>query len=483
MTPSTRPQRESSEAALGGGVATLRVPAAGYRTASGASFGARIAIPVSLGLLLVVAAIASYCGAALTWDGASLFFSVLDGQRFEVPHGRFSVALFELPVLLAAKLTSQVRILELVYGATYACVPLAAAWCCWRIVRTVRPRLILWPLLWICLGAMPGQLFFVTECIIAIHCSWPLLLVVGTGFSRRRWLLFLLLCPFLFFLHPISGPLFVGFSVLGFACAWKKPTGGGQLLAAALLAVLGVLRAVVTWRDAYERSAVRTPWGPIWRELRLPVTGLLAIVALVAVIAGIHRLAPASRRHALRIAFGAVGIAAASFVLWVLDSPRWQNALHYRLMAPIAAVPFFVAASTAILRDPRARGDLRRGEGWLAMSAAGAYALVLGIQCVVWFHMRLALERQLVELPSCVPVLSLPLCRDSALRWWPTPSYALIIQGRAPRRLLLHDGNCLRRDFDRSLVLTPFPGARPRDVGWFDLRKIGLAPALGVSAP
>ena len=144
------------------------------------------AVAVALGLLLLVACVATYCGAALTWDGSSLLFSVLDGQHLKLPHDRYSLVLFQLPVLLASKLTDQVRVLELVYGAAYTIVPFAVAYGAWRLVREERPRLVVWPLLWTCLGALPGQMFFVTESLLTLQGGWLLLLIVGTRFSRRR---------------------------------------------------------------------------------------------------------------------------------------------------------------------------------------------------------------------------------------------------------------------------------------------------------
>jgi hypothetical protein len=424
---------------------------------------------------LAVAAVATYSGAALTWDGAALFFAFLDVQDLSLPHGRLSVALMQFPALFFSHHTTNVRALELVFGATYALVPVASLSASWLLLRAKYPRLIAWQFAWLCLGALPGQLFYVTESLIAVHVAWPLLFAVLTGVERRAVLPFLLGIAFLFELHPAAGLLFFVVGGAAAATALKDVPARRRLAAAALLLfAAGGARTWVSLHDPYELSQASADISRILQSLRLPHVALAsAAVAPLALLLA-HLVRPGSSAAP----FGIVGVLyacfAAALLPWALRAGAWQDELNYRFVAPFAAAPFLSCAAVVALARPFAAATLTVRDGALSVLGTAIFALVLCVQCSVWLGMRRSLESVLSRSDACIPMNAVSVCRNTALRWWSTPSYALVIQGHAPRALLLPGNECRRRKLSRVVPVNPwYP--RSRDTGWFDLTRTGRA--------
>ena len=441
---------------------------------SGARISTRDAalVGVALAFVLTVSVFATYAGAALSWDGASLLFAFLDVQDVSAPHGRWSVALLQLPTLLASRSTTDVRALELVYGASYTVIPPAALLLSWLTVHRTHPRLVVWHLLWLCFAALPGQLFFVTESLIAAHLAWPVLFAVLTGTSRAVLLPLALAAAFLFELHP-AATLFL---LLAFAAAAARAARDERhrarlLLIAATFVAAAVLRAWVSLHDPYEMQQASVPPWKIVASLRLPDIALAAaavapLALLVAQLVGVRMSG---------IATGIVFVLCACFVAgmgpWANDPHDWQDELNYRFVAPLVAAPFLLAAAAVALARP-ADTALRTADTRLCAALAVAYAAILSLQCVRWLGLRHGLESALAD-GSCTSMNAIPECRGTALRWWTTPSYALVVQGHAPAALVLPGKECRRRDLATVIPVNPWY-ERPRNVGWFDLTRAGL---------
>jgi hypothetical protein len=425
----------------------------------------------ALALPFLTAVIATYAGAALTWDGASLLFALLDTQEVSLPHARLTVALFQYPTLLASRFSSNVRALQIVYGLTYTLLPAASALASWQLVRRTHPRLVVWPLLWLGVGAVPGQIFFVTESLIATHAAFPLLLAVVTGLTPARGVFCLLTAIFMFGLHPVAGPLLLLVAAASAACAIQDPSRRRTfVVAAALLFCAGATRIAASLYDPYELSQAAQDLGATLESLHLPwlalVSGTLIPLAMLAA-----HLWPALRGAALGV-LAAMGLSFAYILIaYAFDARAWQDALNYRFIAPFAAVPFLVGAAIVTIATPRAHCYLAASDGWAALAGATLFATVLCVQSVKWLELRDGLDRALAR-GGCVSMSNVPVCRNTALRWWPTPSYALLVQGRAPRALLLPAGECGKKSLSRVIPVNPWY-VRPRDSGWFDLTQTG----------
>ncbi|HVW27236.1 MAG TPA: hypothetical protein VHC69_17840 [Polyangiaceae bacterium] len=436
--------------------------------------GSRELVRAALLVVLGVALVGTWCGAALTWDGASLLFAFLDVQDVSVPHARLSVALLEYPTLLLSHFTTNVRALELVYGATYTLIPVVCVLASWRLLRSEHPRLIAWQFVWLCFGALPGQLFFVTESLIAAHVAWPILFAVLTGLPRRAIVPFGLAAAFSFELHPASSLLLFLVGGAAAATAVGNPERRKPLLGAAAFAfVAGAARAWVTLHDPYELSQAAVQLGAEWDSLRLPglAFGAAAVAPFALVISQLvgPRATAASlgALTVLAICFGAL------MVPWASEPRAWQDELNYRFFAPFVAAPFLVGAAATALATPPDRDALTVRDGLVCVGAAALVAAVLTVQSAKWLELRRSLESTLSRSTGCITMSSVRECRGTALRWWPTPSYALLIQGHAPRALLLPGNECKHARKSTSIPVNPWY-ARPRNTGWFDLRKTGL---------
>ncbi len=428
----------------------------------------------ALALMALTSACATYGSAALTWDGASLLFGFLDTQSVSLPHHRFSVALFQVPALWASKVTSNVRVVELVYCALYTSVPCVSAWASWLAVRATRPRLVVFPLTWLCCGAVAGQLFFVTEALLAVNLAWPLLLVVVTGFSVGRLTWSALGVLLLFGLHPVSGPLLVLVAVSAVVCATAEQARRRELHAAAsVLGALGAARIVMAFRDVYERSQADVQLADVWQSLHLPRAAVMAVTALPALVLTMQL----AQRKARTLTFGlllvALVVVLTALLPWAANVQAWRDELNFRFIAPLAALPFFVAALIA-LRVGRPSAALGLDDQLVCLGGALVFVGVLSVQTRLWFGLRQRLESTLASSESrCVSMNDTPEAALTALRWWTTPSYALLIQGRAPRSLLLAGDDCSREEHAEMIPVNPWY-QRQRDTGWFDLRRTGL---------
>jgi hypothetical protein len=166
----------------------------------------------------------------------------------------------------------------------------------------------------------------------------------------------------------------------------------------------------------------------------------------------------------------------AALLPWARNTHAWQDALDYRFIAPFAAAPFLLGAAvhaiTATPLSPKIR--LSTMDGWVALGCSSAFAAILVTECVAWFSLRRSIEPLLARSGGCVSMYAIPACRGTALKWWPTPEFALTLQGRKPRTLLLAGRDCARKDLRTMIRVNPWY-SRPRaGGGWFDLTETGL---------
>jgi hypothetical protein len=142
----------------------------------------RAATPrVFFALVLLAAGVATVCNAALSFDGAFFFFSILDHHRLAAFHSRWINIVLQAPTLAAAGLTQNVHLLRLIFSAAYASVPALSLWISCLLCRSWRPSLFIWPAIAICIATLPGQFSFHSEGIIAVTLMWPALFALLAG--------------------------------------------------------------------------------------------------------------------------------------------------------------------------------------------------------------------------------------------------------------------------------------------------------------
>src|SRR2546423_15486135 len=123
-------------------------------------------------LVSIALCIAAMCGAALSWDGSYYLYKPLDTQSPFVLHSRPINVALQWPVLVASHITSDIRVLNAVFGLMHASVPLIALAASWWIVRNRAPGLFVWAALGICLGTLPGVFQLTSDAIDVVQLFW-----------------------------------------------------------------------------------------------------------------------------------------------------------------------------------------------------------------------------------------------------------------------------------------------------------------------
>jgi hypothetical protein len=393
-----------------------------------------------------------------------------------VPHARLLNWLADWPMILASAWVRDPRLLVAIHGLGHVLLPIGALVASWRLLRPDRLDLLPLPLLGICVVALPGIAFLISEAIIVAILGWPLVLAVARGRARRhRWWVTATVI-----VVAVSHP--VGVGILGLAAVAAvvaepaAPAGRPDRGLVALLLLVTVVTAIryVAFADPYELDAVTLDrlWvqvrGTVLRAPGIAVGAGLAAAALVTAAGRWPRgHGPSARRPALVAALVLTLVAAAVLVPWAGDLVAWGPALRYRGLVALVTAPALLLAVVA-LRQPAAPGSASTGRvtGWIGLAAATSLAVVLTIQGLAW---RTGLDRAAAAAGraggSCVAAETIGIPRGSALDHWGLTSMLLVWDGPTPGRLVLPAGLCPDRALspDGGLVVKAVDGA-PVDV-------------------
>jgi len=436
--------------------------------------------PLALGYLVAVC-----CGAALAWDSGGIFFQLLDTQAPVTPNQRWVNAVAQLPALLASRLTDNLALLGLVFGVTWALVPLGALAAAWLLARRRAPELFVWPVMAIGLGLLPGLFYLGTEADVALVLVWPLFLATLLGVARPLWPVVAVCAALLAISHPYAIGLFALLAALALVL-WRRRGGvrrelAGWALAFGLLAGLTALRFLLfhTGYESDQLSRGALAWNFLVALRGYPATALggTAIAALLT-LALPHAGTRAARR-ALRAAQAvALLLAAACLVLWARDPHQWAQANKYGYPALPVTLGFLTLAlldrewlRAAPAAARRAWGPRLRTIGQIALVAA----LVLSVQGVAWFGLTQQLRRAIATSPTaCLAMAPLGWLHGTPLDAFSTPAYALLLQGRTPERLVLGGNGCGEEQLGAGVALNQFY-TRGWQGGWFDLNPLRAA--------
>ncbi|MCC7207118.1 MAG: hypothetical protein IT323_07430, partial [Anaerolineae bacterium] len=195
-----------------------------------------------------------------------------------------------------------------------------------------------------------------------------------------------------------------------------------------------------------------------------------------AVVAGWFALN--GRRRGLQI--GALLLAGLSFTLWGAIPALWQDILSFRFFLVPVMAPFVALAALDALRPGERAWAERRA---LVRVVGGIFALTLVLQSFAWGHMMTALrDVTTASAAACLPtprtaealppeagprldwLWSSRASQTGALDWvyftpinhWSITSLAFLVQGNAPRTLVLPGDGCATADFGAGLPLAPW---------------------------
>lgn len=423
-------------------------------------------------------AIASWCLAALAWDGAGYLFNSLQENHAVISHHRYSNFPILLAVVEAGQFTDNARALGVLYGLVLSLTPVGSLLLSFHFLqKPPLDELRVWFALGILWGALPGEICLMSEASLAVQAFWPIVAFIAAGcpLSASGWLL--ILVPYIFFLHPTAALMFGMASAfcVGLAVAnrERRPTGIRWGVVFASLAALRFGYAMMT-ATPYEKAELAfetnrlAAVGAIWRW---PTGLLLAFYAfggaLLASAAG--KLSPALARR-IWIASGAVFLGIG--IWWASDSKLWAGAISYRRFVFLCSLPIaaMVAMHWLLLK-------WKRGvplPEWTTVFVALVFAVIYIEQSLSWRSDIVRLEKALAS--SREPFVTLetePWMKHRALDHWGTTMLSAILQGRKPRVLYAESRNHIR---DGNVQMFP-NGWLVMSDGWFQLSARESSPA------
>jgi hypothetical protein len=441
------------------------------------------------GLIIAALGFAAVSGAAMAWDGSYMLFKILDLQSPVPAHGRLVNVPFHWMVLLANRFTSDLSILQTVFALVYAAIPFMALALSWWVVRGYAEPLFIWVALGVGFGTLPGQLGFVNEALFAILLFWPIMLAILLRIPTRHAPTIFLLLIFLFFTHPISIILFT----LAAGCAfvmvfhsqyrriWMLMCGFG-------LSAMAILKSsmFLIFPSPYEMSVLSM--DVLKTHYTISVSGLpLIAVICVWFAASMIFITPLLRRfqsykyitimHWLELI--SLITAGALLAIWARDPSLWRYATGFRLFAFFSSLPFMLLAAleSVIYHD---NFSYMRKSVWShrlnTIQIIGVcFLLVLSIQSTAWFNLTKILRETITHSEdNCISASSMGWLPYTPLYGW-TTSYAILLQGKAPRKLVLDGDGCTEASFFHAVRIAPWD-LRSRSGGWFDLHFSGLPP-------
>lgn len=386
-------------------------------------------------ILVVTAtyALAAMCRVGWTWDGAFLFFRILEDGSLPIPHQRWSNVPPMAGLRWAATHVVDLDVLAVIYGGLYFALSALAFAIALSLLRGHASHMRIWVVIGVLFVALPGAMCPTMEVTPCTQLTWPLLAWVWAG-CPRAWLVpVCAIVVVMLGLHPVAGALLAMVAMV----AWctRAPHHRVAAWAFSLAAGIGLLWSA-TRLDAYERAQLHP--SKIGEELVSVL--LLAPVALVVIIAvwawHVDRRGGNLDRSALGLPVWIVVLVAG---LWFFHDARyWSGCFNYRKLGALAVVPFvWLAARQA--RRPVQRGPVP-GAAHLLVPCL-VFAVLVSLGSWSW-HRELQRLRaagdtagQRVFDASAIPGLV-----GTPLHHWSGTVTSILVQGRRPRWILQAHG-------------------------------------------
>ena len=429
------------------------------------------AIAMFFALVLLTLGIAAVMSAPLSYDGAFYLFRVLDSQRFSAEHLRLINIPLQLPVLIAMRLTADMSVLRVAFSAAYASIPVFALAVSWFVCKSRRPSLFIWPAMSICIAALPGQFAFQSEAMMAVTLLWPALLVVLIGASPLVWPWVAITSIAATCSHPYAGLVLALIVLVAIASAIVRAESRKRSLGLALGLSVLLLTRLLAPLDAYESQAMGL--HTIVMSLNDSVIGWPLVAIAFTMVAALSCLLFGESRARLYLIAPLV-LAGVALVAWVIRPANWKNCLDYRYWVAPFSLPLMTGAVVEELwlrksTEPRLQ-EIRR----YAVSSIGAiFFLVLSIQSFQWALVSQRLANEMMNSDhGCVSRRTMTSVRDTALDFWSIGVYAVELQGRKPKTLVLaHKFACRMFALNGDAILVDngmMTYIRRRGEGWFD---------------
>ena len=430
-------------------------------------------------------------GSALSFDGSTYLYGLLERQALFTPHDRYVSVPMQCIVLLLCHLTSDLALLRAMYGLTYATIPLLALGMSWQLLKRRAPNVFIWPVFGIAFGSIWMQFHFTAESLMAVQLSWPLLIAMAVGTTSTEAVFIAVLVVAIFFSHPFSIPLFAMCALVAFLTGlldtrrrrnrWTWASVLGLLTIANLAFFFYTMRG-----DRYDTSQLSLP--ALHHDYMSAAAGLPVVSLTFAYLAALLVLAIPQATGLLRpglvyLMYGAellcIGVAAIILLAWACSPNLWSYAINFKGIVLFSSMPFMLSAILELLAPRARRGAtimpnasllFRHRQRVIAVCATSA-TLALIIQSVIWYQIsdRLSSAISGSSYP-CMSVAAIPWARHTFLDNEALPKESILMQSRTPHAVITKSSYCA----DASTVVGFASAPQPLDDkrGWFDLAPL-----------
>ncbi|HEX2910246.1 MAG TPA: hypothetical protein VH186_05515 [Chloroflexia bacterium] len=451
----------------------------------------KIVTPIHLffAFVLVGLAISAILGGPLSWDGSNYLFKILDKQSPYVPYGRLMNVVLHYPIILASNITNNISVLQLLFNFIYVSIPLVALYLAWWMVKDYSKNLFIWPVLGIGLVTLLGQLFFVSEAIIAVQLFWTVFLGTLLRFPKQKVPVVVLVSAVIYFIHPFAILLFAIASMLCVALLLINKQSRllytTWAIAFTILSVTAFLRFTGA-QNSYEyqqlsMDLLQTQFNTALAGWPFRVLELIWIVSIFVFAAPfLSRIKSRMRisiTHALQISL--ILVAGGLLVVWALDPYQWNKAFDYRAFPVFTSIPLMgLAFFESIIGKGQNLSLFWAKRSSIILLVGAIFFIVLSIQSFGWFNLSNQLREALpANAKACYSQNDIEWIANSPIDHWSVTPYSLLLQGKEPHSIVVSKGiTCSESISSVGVVITHY-NPDSQDIhkwnsSWFNLQRL-----------
>jgi len=435
------------------------------------------------GFMFVAVFFATIGKAALSWDGSFYLFDTLYLQQPFIPHLRFISLPITSVTLFVSQYTNNMDILETLFAALYALIPVLMLFIVWLIVRKQRPSLFIWAAISVGLVTLLGQFFYVSEAIISLHVFLPLWFAILVGEHKWTGIIIFIFASLLLITHPFAIGLFIYALCAWFILGFKDHKTDTNFILITLLLIGSTIAStflMYSVRDPY--SDYGLSGQAIINAISLqPPIGLLIIILVLIIGLTIFLQGIVSRStknsfifHSLSVfIIGLLICCGIAYYIWASDISLWWQALDFRFLSVFLVSPIYLLSflERAIHPLSRPKQKTMKIRSIIVQLIGFIFLLVIATQSLIWSDLRSNYDDLLKDSPSkCLPSSVAPNSfGPTPLVHWSSTVYSLLIQGQQTEYIVQPDEICRDHNFDDGFHITDWKSYNwSANSGWFN---------------
>jgi hypothetical protein len=391
-----------------------------------------------VGAVGAVSAVAIAIQAPLSYDGSSYLFWIFDRAAPFVPFGRYAIWLQQWPAVLAAQ-TGDYPFTRAAFLTGYGLTPVVlfavAAALVWPRRRAYLPILVLGMLV----STFVAQTFYVAESVISVQiwwCAWAAFATPERPRSRTAVGCALAVLAVFTYLPAIA------LAAILMVTLWLRERRA-SLVPVAIVAAASVIRVVGNGglSSGESQNAPKSV-----RDLLDPL-GMMLLAGFGLVLLGLVLFPLCAVRPLVPGVLATIGIA---LMLGAMVRHDYFG-LSEHISLWVLAVPTAVVGCVLLLRHPRPVSPVA------SPLLLGVWIVGVSIALASWNSFFQDFRTELAAVHRCAP----PSSALASRRHWSMTTLSLVVEGPAPRRVILGNGNCA--DWNRG-IRPLYPG-QDRQVG------------------